>query len=257
MTSLALFVSCSNLGSKLWSASESVPGERVPRITKQVATSSEPRVPFGLKVLSEANDGSKLYVLAEIEAYSRWDLEQVVLRGTTLRDGKIVEVKDIPLKEKAKSRYLEVDKPVRYSLTLGAEDVTDYQVGLLWGDEAPLSRQVRKPIEPKIELVRVQTKRELHCDFEPCEVAYTIIGEVLNSGEVDVRGATLGIRFEGSGELLGKEELISVTKLKLQPGQKKNIRLALKKRMTAKERDQFTPEIRVISARTVAKTEGA
>lgn len=236
-----------------------------------VASSAEDvTLPFVLTIAEEINDGERLHVLAGVKANATWDLAQVVLRLTSLKEGQPVGESFFPL-----ASLLEKDPGARgdggsviregelkrVALSVSAKEFSDYQLDLLWGQEAErylssssASDKSRDVLEVHdISLVRARTA----CSpaKAPCPEELSIRGEILNRGPRISGQRTLGVSFAWvkRGESLDlstfvpeNEEFVNIPSLELDEGASQHFNIAIDQEIPERRDGHFQPVVRVV-----------
>jgi len=151
-----------------------------------------------------------------------------------------------------------------FSLTLPSAGLTNYQVEVLWGQEAqpfgqpgtPNSPAVPDAAKPFLALRNLEVHRvpsESCATPNECELKFTITGEFFNSGGATVRnvvilaGFTSADKLDLKDQILENERRIEVRNMGLKPGASKPFRLALEKYVTAIDQAAPQPAVRILS----------
>jgi hypothetical protein len=221
-------------------------------------------MPFRLKVLDEYNDGAQLHIRGSVDSLVTWDPASVVVRLTGLNAGNQVGVTHRTLKElmgaAPATPLVEAGAAVPFTLDVPSSGITDYQIELLWGEEAhELLPQAGPEIVLKLSLrdLEIETLKG-ECPYDPCEVNFRLLGRLQNDGDGVIARAELGVGFVSVAELassvhLGasviplQEETIPVNGLELKPGESQPFRVLLKQSIPEDESQQFKPVIRIVS----------
>lgn len=232
------------------------------------AAPREASIPYELKVVEELNDGKRLLVVGTISGKVAWDPSKVVVRLAGLRDGVVKEENFYTLSRRGahaageslqKGVVVASGEPVSFSLSIPAGQISDYQLEVLWGQEALAYQKLPAPANQKSSALEV---REVSFLPKPCSTAgcvpeYRVEGQLVNTGTVPIAAATLGLGFrvrrpgaqlDLSGLIPENEEQITLPKLNLAPGKSRPIRFVLDRGVPGDGRE-FQPVLRVIEAR--------
>lgn len=248
-------------------------------------------LPFSLEVSQEINDGKELHILGSVKANTEWNPDEVVVRLTSLKDGIQVGVVHHTLKKLIESRVgitrdaAEVIKPgaeTTFSLSVPSVGISDYQIVLLWGEEAepyldprvvakrkeskskkeepskeesekeaPAATENRKGLKLRVHSIEVETLRA-SCPYPPCDVRFRLKALLQNEGTTVIESAKLGVGFipvelVGSQTVPEEEEEVEVPKLGLQPGLSRPFRILLTQEMSEEVAETVRPVLRIIS----------
>ena len=101
-------------------------------------TDAKPGLPFSLEVADEVNDGERLHILGAVSAAADWNLKDVIVKLTSLAGGNTIGVSYLPLTQAKKKLQTMIKAGEKYSFTISvpSKEITDYQLELLWGEEA-------------------------------------------------------------------------------------------------------------------------
>ena len=236
------------------------------------------RMPFTLKVGQEINDGKELHILGSVVANTEWDPTEVVVRLTSLKDGNPVGVVHHTLKKliearvgvgQMKAERISAGDETNFSLSVPSTGMSDYQLVLLWGEEAEqfldskpkqkLGRTAQASdgktagngLKLRIHSIEVETLKS-ECPYPPCEVRFRLKAVLQNQGKAAITSAKLGVGFIAT-ELLGanmlpdEEEQVDVPNLKLLPGQSRPFRILLNQEMSEEIAEDVRPLLRIVS----------
>jgi hypothetical protein len=236
------------------------------------------RMPFTLKVGQEINDGKELHILGSVVANTEWNPAEVVVRLTSLKDGKPVGVVHHTLKKliearvgvgQMKAELISAGDETNFSLSVPSAGMSDYQLVLLWGEEAEqfLESKPKQKIDKetqasngksagnglklRIHSIEVETLKS-ECPYPPCEVRFRLKAVLQNQGKSVITSAKLGVGFIAT-ELLGsnmspdEEEQVDVPNLKLLPGQSRPFRILLNQEMSEEIAEDVRPVLRIVS----------
>lgn len=124
------------------------PLERVPKLSEDLTGQEDPltpaeKMPFALEVLDEKNDGESLEVYGNVVSNTHWNPDNVWLRLSSLKKGTLVGVTNSPLSklrplgaQSGEGELTEPEEKLSFAMSVPAKEMTDYQLQLLWGDEA-------------------------------------------------------------------------------------------------------------------------
>lgn len=231
------------------------------------------RMPFTLTVTQEVNDGKELHILGKVKAKTAWNPDFVIVRLTSLKDGNPVGVVHQSLRRliaakigtaKEEDEVINSDEEVAFSLTVPSVDISDYQIVLLWGEEAEpyLDKDLPKAVETPDEKTRLGLKLRVHsieietlrgqCSYPPCEVRFRLKALLQNEGKGLIQSAKLGVGFipsemVGMNTLPEDEETVDVPSLNLAPGMSRPFRILLNQEMSEEIAETVRPVLRIIS----------
>lgn len=229
------------------------------------ARGGDPSVtPFKLEVLDERNDGETMVIKGQVVPKTSWSSEQVLVRLAAVDEAgeqltSYHKLNDLNVEKKE----LRADEPIAFSLSLPSRGLSNYQLEVLWGnDAAPYASA------PKASLKQPQTPREFlalqglevhrvpdgSCSSpEECLVRFAIKGEFFNSGGATIGNVVLLAGFSPADKLdlpdqiLENERRIEVRNLNLAAGAKKPFRLTLEKFVPASDTVAYQPVVRIVS----------
>jgi hypothetical protein len=220
----------------------------------EIATHS----PFNLAILEDYYDGARLFVKGEIGILKPGQsIEDVAVRLITINDGGFHESKYYSIDEVAVSKGESDLSAERFLISMNVGDLSEYQVELVWGQEAAeVLRQRRPAILKSVEIRGIEvTGQRQECFFEPCEVAFELEADLINTGETIIDKAILGLGFvlEASQSRLvsplvpDQEETVQLSDLNLLPGQSKPLRLTFEQTVQESMARKLRPNLRLIS----------
>jgi hypothetical protein len=215
-------------------------------------------------VLEESNDGETMVIKGRVVPKTTWASDQVMVRLAAVDDaGEQVtsyqKLNDIA----AERKELGAGQPVNFSLSLPSRGLSNYQLEVLWGnDAAPYGSAPKaslKQPQPPREFLALQGL-EVHrvpdgsCSSpEECLVRFSIKGEFFNSGRATIQNITLLAGFSPADKLdlpeqiLENERRIEVRNVNLAAGAKKPFRLTLEKFVPASDTVAYQPVVRIVS----------
>jgi len=211
--------------------------------------------PFAVDVLDEWNDGKQLHLRVRIKTKGIWDSSAVVLRMMGMAEGKVVREESFPLRtllEKENPSMVSAHLPEEavFSIMLPVPDLSDYQIELLWGDDAAPYIQTSGKVTSGL-LLRNLTWQELRdCNHSPCRLSYFLGGEFFNGGTVPVKGVVLGITLESKNTkdaAAEQEEQVRIEDLDLAPGEARLLEIEIpSEAQDTQRRLGFKPRVRIL-----------
>ena len=235
-------------------------------------------MPLTLETTQVLNDGQQLHVFGIVTAHIPWDVSKVILRLIGLQSGQVTretirrlsdssisrEVREVSLGfpppiNQSSPRELKAGEKEAFYLTIPVGQISDYQLELLWGDEAQPYLVSLDSIQKKlIELrnVRVETEKSA-CQAAECGTKFRILLELFNTGHSPVNRVVLGVGFlldldaatlDPAKTVPENEEEIEISALKLAAGQGRQMRLIFEKPVPPDWADRLRPTVRVIEA---------
>ncbi len=216
--------------------------------------------PYALRIIDEVNDGQTLHVAAEVKASVPLESLPAVLRLTTLKAGNAVKVNYYPVahgKKTAQNSASGRDElTLSYDLSTSSYNITDYQLELLWGEEAREHLASRAKDSP-ILVLRNVTVQPSGCQGTPaCDGKLRIMAELYNPGVVPIPSATLGVGFiwQANGDpkpdredVPQREQKISLNSLNLAPGQSRPLNLTVTSDVPTQPGGQYRPVLRLVA----------
>lgn len=216
-----------------------------------------PLLPFQLAVKEEHFDGSRLAVEAELNARRDWDANKIVLQLRRLQDGHELGREQYLLTDVISSEQLKrfgdavilpADSTHHFTLIAPALGATDYELRLIWGDEAHAAMAAVKPALP-LRFREIKVTRLAHgCDeVSLCPVEFDIEGQLTNSSAEIVENATITVSwavpvdFEAAFPQNSIENQIGG--LGLSPGAQRTVRFTIAERFPKALVDRVSPSI--------------
>ena len=216
--------------------------------------------PVVLKVLEEINNGAELQILASIIPQVAITSSDVAFSLTSFKDGEVRNTRRYTLAQLLPAdRELSVGVEQHLVFAVQAQDATDYQLEVLWGDEA---RETAGGVgaaagAPGLVLRGVRVERTpIRCEAPPCGSSVRIVGELANVGLAPIQHVVLGAgiiwipRGAARGGLTNAGEpsdTLELTALNLQPGQSKKLRIKLSKIVPDSEQGVYEPQVQIVS----------
>lgn len=214
--------------------------------------------PFKLEVLEEVNDGETLHIVGAVAAATRWNVETVVVKLTGIHNGEVAGVSYLPLVKAARpgpdfSHSIPPDERFMFSLSIPSKDLTDYQIELVWGDEAARYLAPKQgPGTLEVRELEVET-RQIPCAVGACDLTFVITGKLFNAGATAIDRAVLGVGYVEGGLTLGPDEAavneqqLEIPDLLLQPGDSRPFRLDLDRAVP--QSSNMRPRLRIVEYR--------
>ncbi len=244
--------------------------------------------PYAISIIEEVNDGSRLNVLASVRAKVPWDTAGSIVRLSSLRDGEVLSTSLLSLPaavveaERASvSTILQADAAVQFSLSVAAVGMTDYQLEILWGEEAKpyaktlnppsdqqpstlkTSEQLRRVVYPKartlgLQNIEVESTTQACEKGEKCGISFKLAADLVNGTSETVHYAVLGVGFvwiEKDQPLNlvdappDNEEKVEIEDITLEPGEHRPVSLTFERPAPVNTGGEFKPVVRIISFR--------
>lgn len=273
LTAFSLLAGCaqiktlrSQLGSQLRSQSKQGVGQELPGVTPA-------QNPIDVEIAQSFVKDGKLHLKVMIRPRTTIETGQVLVSVLGLDEGQVIEEQRQVLSEAVTTKHLAANELAALFFTLTREGITEYQVKCQWGKDAQevLSKDAVALMEksedladggaqaaPKLQDIKIAS-HEIPCPTMPCDVQYSVSGYLTNEQAVPFQNIALAVglfwledgssqAFPKDGEkLLENEELVSLTKLFLKPGEKKQIRLSIDQQVPVVEGGRFVPHLRIVS----------
>lgn len=219
--------------------------------------------PLRLDILSESNTDGILAVQGEVTTKTNFSTNDIGVRVRAI-DGKGDTVEGVWFPNEMPGSQIAKDTKLPFTLTIPVQDITDYQVEVLWGEEA---RKLTKKPSPKgngpafvaLRNLRVQRLSDPKCAADPCLTMFIVSGEIFNSGEDRITGLVLSagmISVPEGGDLdlpnaiPHNERRIEVKNLALEPGGTKPLRLQFDEMYDAEVAQYLKPSLKIVSVIT-------
>lgn len=263
--SLLRLVFCLGLPLLCGSCSKSIQAPQSLRAQRALdfARSSRSNQPFDFKILQEFNDGANLFVVAEITSRVKWPLDEVAVHLATRKDGEIVKELGQSLRQALgsevkpfESDMLKAGEVRKFSLSVPSSGMSDYQLELLWGEEAqPYLRAFGQ--QQAIELREINFQR-VNCLSDSCPLEYEVRCQIVNAGNRLVNIVHLGTAWSSINPSDGlvveseiQEEVVTLRGLALKPGSARELKVkisaVLPQGADPALAQRYKPEIRIIS----------
>lgn len=222
--------------------------------THAINSISDEGSPLSLQLLSEVNDGGRLYVKGSVKAVTDWQVESVLLRLASLKGQEVIGEAYYPLESafgEMPSKVLRKGEDIPFSMSVSAAGMTDYQIELLWGEEADSYKERAKSASNKApSVVRLENllieRGQASCTDQGCERNLVINASLVNEGQKELMAVILGVRAMSGAD----EENLEVTDLKIQPGLARPLRIEFKVPQGYSE--DLKPSVRLLKYRFIS-----
>jgi hypothetical protein len=234
-----------------------------------LVSASDPQSPLNVQVLDEVNDGETLNVLVAVSAKIPWPAQNVLIKLSTLMDGEEQSSAVYPVerwfeghtsKSGATGAKLMPGEEIRLALAVPIKQGSDYQLEVLWGQEAQRLRKAQPQSVPGMAggqglyLGPVQKEvRTQVCAKPPCAAEFLVRVRLINGGPSVVQHASLGVGFMPRGAVDFKtplpqnEETVELKELRLLPGQAKTLKLSFDRALSQEQIQSYEPVVRILS----------
>jgi hypothetical protein len=226
-------------------------------------------IPLSLRVIDEVNDGKTIHVQAGVTAATQWNAEGVVAVLTALKDGvradktysqlsKVLQGEATDFSTGSLSQaIIKPDTEIVFTLSVPADGVTDYQLELLWGEDAAdliqKSGNASGTRSPVLELRGLQVvAHRVQCSAPPCGSTHSISGTIVNSGGGVASSAVLGVGYlwvpQGvplESSIPQSEEKMELA-LKLAPGKSRRFTFHLDQVVPVVNGGEYRPAVRLL-----------
>lgn len=223
-------------------------------------------LPFTLEVNDEVNDGDRLHVLGSISARTQWRLNEAIVKLSGISEGKVVGISYLPLTREPdkKSELIEADEKYAFSISIPSSNITDYQLELLWGEDATrYLTQLKESRGGQLELRNVQVETiQQPCEGKKCDTTFRLSGTLYNGTSRAINEIILAAGFirHPPGEVLDlskqipeNEERVTLGRIYLRPGASRAVSMNFG-RIASSELNtpngQLKPSVRIISFHT-------
>ncbi len=178
----------------------------------------------------------------------------VVLLSGMIEGKKAVEKYTVPDSEQ--------DSTFNFLLLIPDQGLTDYQLSLLWGQEARLFLEEAGKSSPdwlEVKEAQLVEEQSTDCDSPSCPPAYYVEAELFNRGARAIDEAVLALNFcplnqEGfvdfSACSTDNEELVRLESLHLPTGAKRQIKLSIESAVPPDGHLHFRPILGVMEIKT-------
>ena len=187
-------------------------------------SSSGEELALEAQVREEVYDGEQLGVTVQLKTHAEIDASVVAVRLRLLRGGEMVSDNLIPLPTILATQVLEADQEYLIPLVGHAENLTDYQVELVWGGEAIdlLKTQTTKDLVVTVK----EVEKEQVCVESQCGDSYKLkaLLEVTNSGKMPCGKVALKVHLAVPG-VQSAAKVVRFNSFNLKPGTTTLVRL--------------------------------
>lgn len=213
----------------------------------------DPQNPLRLDIDYESTDGTRLTVRGRVRAETAVQLDKIVLHLTSLKDGEKTGEAYYPLvaakEDVGMQGVLPKGGEVPFSMSVSAEGMSDYQLELLWGEDAvaylsSLAAETKRSA-PGIAVEEIRMS-PAECDDPGCKEKSYVTAILRNGSDQMLKELRLGLSLGG-----GEENEIAVTDVNLGPGSVQPLRLELEVPYAIGA--NMSPALRVIDASLVAE----
>jgi hypothetical protein len=214
------------------------------------------RIPYQVEIEKELYTGTALFVAGSLVSFSSDPLDRVMLRAEGIRRGEAVIERIVSLESLVSEDERPTPLRIPFAFSLPASNLTDYSLEVLWGADADeLQAESSEPQEIHVTQQRIG---EEECDTEGC-ARIVLSAQLVNPTSEIVESVTLGLRFEGNVEsedldlsaaLPENEELVTVSRLGLAPGEVRALRVRVARgfeRQISPLLHRIIPHVRVVS----------
>jgi len=185
--------------------------------------------------------------------------EEIVTPLTTASEPQVIDAETLIASSSPETDISEseaLNEPREDSETLSKAEQTETRTALKASSQ-PLPFNSSSPGHATLKGLRTVTGR-LACDNPPCDVLYTVVGELVNEGGTDVGDIELSIglywandgqnaKFPTIADPRGEnEELIALEGFKLKPGESKRIRINVDRSVPIVPGGRFVPYLRLL-----------
>ncbi|MDZ4785351.1 MAG: hypothetical protein SGJ02_04660 [bacterium] len=222
--------------------------------------------PFQIQILEEKNLGDEIRVKLRLTAHVPWPSDNIVILLSSLKGESVVSkvqnciFDDCIPKKDQKIEILPAFVPKDITLSVPAEEVSDYRVEVIWGAEATefkqqLALQLQDNVAPELSLITID-KKVSNCSLAECHVAYTVKAILTNTSTRTIKEVILGAGFFilNSSEKPNKvpqipknEEKIPLQDLYLAPNSSKTIEVIVEQDVPRSVERLLKPSIRILS----------
>ncbi len=216
---------------------------------------------FSLEVLEKINDGEKIYILGQITSEVKAPVKDVVLNLRLLDiNSKVVSEHAYILSKlmgKDKSEFINADEPKKFLISTDLKKSTDFQLELLWGEEA--LKKFTKPnaqaqTSTKTEVLKMSNlyfdKKIVSPSGKDLQYYFVISGDFENLSDKVVKEISLAVSFKskiGDKKLSNDEEFLEIKDVALKPKSTKKFEMELETILSGDEVNLYTPDIRIVS----------
>lgn len=210
-----------------------------------VSSDSDISQPFLVSIIEEANDGKKLTVAAEVRSHWKSDSSKALLQLKGLKNGEVVGESFFPLASapECEDGTLSPDEKVQTVISVDSPGITDYQLNLLWGDEAQAYLR-SLPVGSTVLF------KDLNLTLKP---KAAVVGEIENRGSDKLDRVAIAVSFvwvpnnspveDGQSQ---QETILEIGDLNLSPGKSRPFSIEIDQEIPASPDGYFKPLVRVV-----------
>ena len=203
-----------------------------------IASVVSDRSPANLAVLSERRINDTLELLVELTPLVVWPAESISLELVALSEGEEIAHSTARISD-VTADLLRPGSPVQVPISVRAPQMTDYRLEVKWGAYAALA-ETKSPApqqEGALELVDVhlsvieQPAGGTNCTTvsspfnNPCPVGFLYSASLRNRTNKIINSVTLVAYFNDASGALGEASEVSMSDLKLAPGEERALRV--------------------------------
>ncbi len=219
-----------------------------------VTPAAQPVDPFTVQILEDAFDAQQLTVSGIVHAHVTESVERIALRISVSDRGQVIASRlvlpcvdafpPVPGVE-CQLGVLASGRQLPFRVTLPVPKGSDYQVELLWGDDA-------EAVRPQVVLADVVVHDlAAGCRVAPCQQGFVVQGILRNISRRVVSGVTLGVGYISAVHATGgqatpdSEESLHIPGA-LQPAEQRPFRIRLGSALSATESARVRPAVRIV-----------
>jgi hypothetical protein len=235
-----------------------------PSSSSSLVDQKKPNLPFTLEVADEINDGERLHILGTVSALTDWSLKDVIVKLSSLSEGRPVGVSYLPLSKTKKelSGTIKANEKYQFTISVPSQNISDYQLELLWGEDAKqyvASVLDGEPGNLELRSIQMETIRQ-PCDGTDCKLTFRASAKLYNGTNKQVIKVILGIGFlriktgaelDLQRQIPQNEDKIDVGDILLPPGGSREIVInfdqAIPEKELVTEDGEIKPNIRIQS----------
>jgi hypothetical protein len=227
-----------------------------PHVENPVATVG---APLDLQIMQEQRSPHELTVTVGLLPTVFIDKElAVVLKMTGFSEGEsraVVDTDDLqPVRYGDIQEALRTRHPIVRNLILPEQNLTDYQLELLWGEEAQRYRTEKARSARLQSPLLIQNlefeKLTGHCVTMPCTFKFRILGELVNNGDITIASIRLGTGYRwipANGDPPQDAPLDELeVSLNLPRGMTRALRLTLDRDLQPRSDGRYEPILKIL-----------
>lgn len=201
-----------------------------------VVTAVDEVSPLILTIEEEYRNNDQLTIQGRLTSRGDWSEDSVaIVRLISLNGGEVIGEALYPLQ----GTSLSEDESHSFTISVSAGNITDYQLSLLWGNDAKLMLSkmtpAAKPEEPVIEgtlvlseIETAQTPMQCKLGDANCEGGIDITATLNNQSSLSVRNIIVGVKLvSDSGELYAPEEIHELEGVVIPPMSKRPLEIGI------------------------------